>query len=201
MIPHTVPNSPTNGATAPDRREDVEPVGELVGLVRHRRSHRGRQPFAHAVAIDDPASGRSPPFGDARGEHLGDRQARYRPRACRRRRYRRPSRNRSRTCAIALRVRPSRPADPMMIAQVQMLAISSPAITICTTISAWSSNASGEVEFGERSKLQCIRSIIPRSRSVSRMPPPTPRVAASAARRGRPAPPSPPLRPVFRHRA
>ena len=71
MIPQTVPNRPTNGATEPIVARMLRRAGDLVGLRRHRRMQRDRQPRARALAIDPAARGRAAPFGDAGGEHLG----------------------------------------------------------------------------------------------------------------------------------
>ena len=74
MMPHTVPNSPTNGATEPTvarmfSRSDSRSISPATAAPIAVASRSRVPPLSIAVA-----RGRAPPFGDARRQHARRRQ-------------------------------------------------------------------------------------------------------------------------------
>ena len=71
MIPQTVPNRPTNGATEPTVARMLRRAASLSISAVTAECMATASAGARALAVDLAARGRAAPFGDAGGEHLG----------------------------------------------------------------------------------------------------------------------------------
>ena len=199
MMPQTVPNRPTNGATEPtvarmfsrsDSGRSRSPPSRPSPSPAARACRRGRSRCRAVERRHSVTPG---------GEHPRDRQIAVACACGGRRRYPRPSRNRARTARSRAASCRAGSAKLKMIAQVQMLASSSPIITIFTTQSAWRNSAIGDSVAASVLKNRFDRRVfVPLAiRRCERVDPGV-LAAASASRSARRTPPSPPLRPIIR---